>query len=335
MSAEEGAHSASCTNTPPASRSSISGISCREREDVPSSRGSSSSPNSSGKASGALALEESIVEESRRHISDKSSPASVSRISVSSARRSHDWEASASGNTSHATTPMQEVHAPHLPHHLPLPGRRPREWLGAEAEAAALQHHLTIGPHGGADWVRRLALDGRKTSEPEARRSTDCLASASASKELAASSDSDLLKSAPPWTAAYLKPKLRLSPEKDQSFSDSSHTASSQEVEEMAQAQSGAMPKLGQELDPAKKQRVKQSLMKRARTVAMFSLKLKERRAREAQEQSVKKAEQKAMEQMLHPNRQPGGELGCIPLEKLISVEDVAVDLQRRKNHNH
>lgn len=97
------------------------------------------------------------------------------------------------------------------------------------------------------------------------------------------------------------------------------------------------MPKT--DLDPAKKQRVKQSLMKRARTVAMFSLKLKEKRAREAQEQSVKKAEQKAeqkaMEQMLQSNRQPGGELGCIPLEKLISVEDVAVDLQRRKNHNH
>lgn len=54
------------------------------------------------------------------------------------------------------------------------------------------------------------------------------------SKELAASSDSDLLKSAPPWTAAYLKPKLRLSPDKDQSFSDSSHTTSSHEVEEGA-----------------------------------------------------------------------------------------------------
>jgi len=91
------------------------------------------------------------------------------------------------------------------------------------------------------------------------------------------------------------------------------------------------------EQDPAsaKKQRVKQSLMKRARTVAMFSLKLKERRAREVREQSAKQAEQKAMEQMLRPDRVPGGELSCIPLEKLISVEDVAVDLQRRKNHNH
>lgn len=36
----------------------------------------------------------------------------------------------------------------------------------------------------------------------------------------------------------------------------------------------------------AKKTRVKQSLIKRARSVAIFSLKLKERRAREAEKQS-------------------------------------------------
>lgn len=35
----------------------------------------------------------------------------------------------------------------------------------------------------------------------------------------------------------------------------------------------------------AKKSRVKQSLIKRARSVAIFSLKLKERRAREAEKQ--------------------------------------------------
>lgn len=352
LSEDEALHSASRTNTPPASRSSISGMSCRDQGDGPSSRGSS--PISSGKLSATLALEESILEESRRQTPDKSSPASIGRTSVSSIRRSQDWAeghlSNVSGRSSHVTTP-QQTPLQELPSRPPTCPSRPREgsqsqsreWLGAEAEAAALQHHLTIGigphggAHGGADWVRRLALDGpaRKTSEPEARRSTDCLTSVG--KDLAASSDSDLLKSAPQWTAAYLKPKFRLSPEKDQSFSDSSHTTSSQEVEEVIQASTGAVPKT--ELDPAKKQRVKQSLMKRARTVAMFSLKLKERRAREAQEQSVKKAEQKAeqkaMEQMLHPNRQPGGELGCIPLEQLISVEDVAVDLQRRKNHNH
>lgn len=68
-------------------------------------------------------------------------------------------------------------------------------------------HHLTIGPHGGVDWVRRLGLEpgGRKSSDSEItnagavsgreeeltlHRSTDCIVS----KELASSSDSDLLR---------------------------------------------------------------------------------------------------------------------------------------------
>lgn len=42
----------------------------------------------------------------------------------------------------------------------------------------------------------------------------------------------------------------------------------------------------------AKKTRVKQSLIKRARSVAIFSLKLKERRAREAEKQAINLAEQ-------------------------------------------
>lgn len=41
----------------------------------------------------------------------------------------------------------------------------------------------------------------------------------------------------------------------------------------------------------AKKSRVKQSLIKRARSVAIFSLKLKERRAREAEKQAYEQAE--------------------------------------------
>lgn len=72
-------------------------------------------------------------------------------------------------------------------------------------------HHLTIGPHGGIEWVRRLGLEGsggRKSSDSEIsappgggipgpntedislHRSTDCIVS----KELASSSDSDLLR---------------------------------------------------------------------------------------------------------------------------------------------
>lgn len=221
--------------------------------------------------------------------------------------------------------------------------KKSRDWLGPEGET--LGYHLTIGPHG-VDWTRRLGLDpARKGSEPEMgsasggdlRRSTDCIAH----KDLAASSDSDLLRSAPPWVAAHTRSKFRFSPEKEAS-SDSSRTVSSQEGDDsthMASPVAAAAPAAttlttapkADELAAAaaaKKTRVKQSLMKRARSVAIFSLKLKERRAREA---SAKEAETKAKEKWMPPPN-VGGELSCIPIEKLISVDDVAMDLQRRMN---
>ncbi|XP_077271289.1 anoctamin 8 white walker isoform X2 [Temnothorax americanus] len=227
-------------------------------------------------------------------------------------------------------------------------GRRSREWLMSnEPEASGTNdqfgHHLTIGPHGGVDWVRRLGLEpgARKSSDSEItgaaavsgreeeltlHRSTDCIVS----KELASSSDSDLLRSAPPWAVAHRNQKFRFSPEKEKArektektekqqyhqqqqqqqqqqhhqrethehrerqshfaekekdssgLSDSSKTISCQEEE-----------KPSKEDREAKKTRVKQSLMKRARSVAIFSLKLKERRAREA-ELKAKEAEREA-----------------------------------------
>ncbi|PSN51037.1 hypothetical protein C0J52_15420 [Blattella germanica] len=229
-----------------------------------------------------------------------------------------------------------------------LPKKSTRDWLGPEGET--LGYHLTIGPHG-VDWARRLGLDpARKGSEPEMgsasggdlRRSTDCIAH----KDLAASSDSDLLRSAPPWAVPHTRSKFRFSPEKEAS-SDSSRTVSSQEGDDNAAAGGGAAavaapPPATTPTSPpkqddlaaaaaaaaAKKTRVKQSLMKRARSVAIFSLKLKERRAREA---SAKAEETKAKEKWVPPAN-VGGELSCIPIEKLISVDDVAIDLQRRMN---
>ncbi|CAK9829082.1 Ano8 [Anthophora retusa] len=247
-------------------------------------------------------------------------------------------------------------------------GRRSREWLQTESEATGgadhYSHHLTIGPHGGVDWVRRLGLEagGRKSSDSEIsgagvsgsgdeltlHRSTDCIVS----KDLASSSDSDLLRSAPPWTVAHRNQKFRFSPERDRErekaerqqyqqhqreiqeqkqqsssekdkdsggLSDSSKTISSQEEE-----------KPWKEEREAKKTRVKQSLMKRARSVAIFSLKLKERRAREAQ-LKAKEAEKEARWQQ--PPSCVGGELSCIPIEKLISVDDIAAMELRRLNH--
>lgn len=220
---------------------------------------------------------------------------------------------------------------------LPSPGlpkplsKRTRDFLGPEGVES---YHLTIGPHG-VDWVKRLEV-ARKTSEPQIgsgsgddlalHRSTDCIVTP---KELSASSDSDLLRSAPPW-AAPARQKFRFSPEKEPSPSDSSRTLSSQEEE--AKSEEWA----------TKKTRVKQSLVKRARSVAIFSLKLKERRAREAAKEADKKveadkkAEAKKVEKKWGTTPQNvGGELSCIPIEKLISVDDVAMDLQRRKNNLH
>lgn len=73
-------------------------------------------------------------------------------------------------------------------------------------------------------------------------------------------------------------------------------------------------PILAAEELAAKKNRVKQSLMKRARSVAIFSLKLKERRAREAQEKAAAKAPV-TPSTPLPPPQCGGGELSCIPIE--------------------
>ncbi|XP_063988915.1 anoctamin-8 isoform X4 [Diachasmimorpha longicaudata] len=263
-------------------------------------------------------------------------------------------------------------------------GRRSTDWLSSDQESSPgidqYSHHLTIGPHGGIEWVRRLGLEssgGRKSSDSEIgttpgsgspgpttedislHRSTDCIVS----KELASSSDSDLLRSAPPWSLTNRPQKFRFSPEKEtakirekperqiiqqipqfqqhhrvpkepqpephdrRSFgqvdagglSDSSRTLSSQEED-----------KPSKEEREAKKTRVKQSLMKRARSVAIFSLKLKERRAREA-EVKAKEAEREARWQQ--PQSCVGGELSCIPIEQLISVDDIAAMEGRRMNH--
>jgi anoctamin-8 len=129
----------------------------------------------------------------------------------------------------------------------------------------------------------------------------------------ASSSDSDLLKSSPAWPPRPRSPphhnstpnRARPAPA-DASLSDSARSVSSQEADEAARA--------AEEL-AAKKTRVKQSLMKRARSVAIFSLKLKERRAREAAEKAANKPVTPTAP--LPPPQCGGGELSCIPIEKV------------------
>ena len=142
-----------------------------------------------------------------------------------------------------------------------------------------MEHHLTIGPSGGAEWARRL-----KVAEPSPiHRSTDCIIT---KQELATSSDSELLKPAPSWTNVALKSV------------DHTATASSNVSVSAPSVPKATTAEEEQRLAEvaAKKSRLKQKLVKSARSVAIFSLKLKERRAREAERIRQEKAEELAQE---------------------------------------
>ncbi|XP_060518982.1 anoctamin-8-like isoform X3 [Cylas formicarius] len=200
----------------------------------------------------------------------------------------------------------------------PYKPRKSKEWIPSETEPS---HHLTIGPSGGVEWARRLK------ENQDIHRSSECI-----SPKDASSSDSDLLKSSPLWPPRPRSPDHLVSSRAkpppivpiDPSLSDSAKSISSQETSDEA-------AKAAEEL-AAKKIRVKQSLMKRARSVAIFSLKLKERRAREAQEKAMKAAGTPSTP--LPPPQCGGGELSCIPIEKLIQLEDVRRNVVA-KSSNH
>ncbi|KAK9876156.1 hypothetical protein WA026_011272 [Henosepilachna vigintioctopunctata] len=188
----------------------------------------------------------------------------------------------------------------------PFRPRKSKEWLQPESEVS---YHLTIGPSGGVEWAKRLK------EATEIHRSTDCITPKDSS-----SSDSDLLKNNPLWPPRPRSPNVEttlLVQSKpipaDPSLSDSARSISSQEADEVSRAAEDLA---------AKKTRVKQSLMKRARSVAIFSLKLKERRAREALEKANKSVTP-VSSTPLPPPQCGGGELSCIPIEKLIQLEDI------------
>lgn len=77
------------------------------------------------------------------------------------------------------------------PHFKP---RKSTEWT-PPIDHHADHHHLTITPLAGAEWSKRL-----KGESINLHRSTDCI-----TKELAVSSDSELLKGAPSWTDVALR----------------------------------------------------------------------------------------------------------------------------------
>lgn len=82
----------------------------------------------------------------------------------------------------------------------PFKQRKSKDFVHTEQssqDGSHPEHQLTIGPTGGAEWTRRLKV----AEQSPIHRSTDCIVS----KDLAISSDSELLKPAPSWTNVALK----------------------------------------------------------------------------------------------------------------------------------
>ncbi|XP_066152104.1 anoctamin-10 isoform X2 [Euwallacea fornicatus] len=210
----------------------------------------------------------------------------------------------------------------------PFKPRKSKEWT-PENVVVEGSHHLTIGPGGGVEWAKKLK------EETDIHRSTDCISPKILNRikdvpyKEASSSDTELHRTSPLWPPRPRSPPEHSGPRIrapiipiDPSLSDSARSISSQEADEAAKA--------AEEL-AAKKTRVKQSLMKRARSVAIFSLKLKERRAREAQEKATKAPPTPSTP--LPPPQCGGGELSCIPIEMLIQLEDVRKNVQSKPNN--
>jgi len=141
------------------------------------------------------------------------------------------------------------------------------------------EHQLTIGASGGAEWTRRLKV----AEQSPIHRSTDCIIS----KELGTSSDSELLKPAPSWSNVALKTQT----EQAAGTSSSAPSVPKATTEEAEVAPTPTPAEIA-----VRKSRLKQKLVKSARSVAIFSLKLKERRAKEAERVKQEKADELAEE---------------------------------------
>lgn len=72
-----------------------------------------------------------------------------------------------------------------------------RESQDSTASHQVPEHQITIGPTGGAEWMKRLKV----AEQSPIHRSTDCIVS----KDMGTSSDSELLKPAPSWSNVAMK----------------------------------------------------------------------------------------------------------------------------------
>lgn len=78
-----------------------------------------------------------------------------------------------------------------------------------------------------------------------------------------------------------------------------------------------------------KRKKLKSTLIKRARSVAVFSLKLKEKRAKSESKETEKR---KDKVNPRNENIMVGGELSCVPIEMLISMSDVKMATPKKNS---
>lgn len=220
-----------------------------------------------------------------------------------------------------------------------IPPFKPRasiEWQPAPVVKTTKEpNQMSLTQTACPDWMHRL----KATNSTTMHRSIDCLP---ANKDLPSTPvSSDPAKAAPSWIHIA---------EKQDSFSNPSSPPRKTPTEEESKGSlkttiSGMATIIKFILFPfaaaelaAKKSRVKQSLIKRARSVAIFSLKLKERRAREAEKQMEQNKVEFAvwsdfksnlkinfdsnLLQLMNPGP-VGGELDLIGIEQLIQIDDV------------
>uniref|UniRef100_A0A336M7A5 CSON005625 protein n=3 Tax=Culicoides sonorensis TaxID=179676 RepID=A0A336M7A5_CULSO len=179
-----------------------------------------------------------------------------------------------------------------IPPYDPSQPKRSKDWTPLPID---VEHHLTIGPSGGAEWIKKL-----KANEPVTlHKSTECIVA----KEQTTESDPEINVRPVPSMLNLVKPEELASTSAPAGATAATTPKALTEEEKAAEI-------------AAKKSRLKQKLVKSARSVAIFSLKLKERRAREAE-----RLAQETADVLTAPAG--CGELDAIPIEMLLQVSDV------------
>lgn len=98
------------------------------------------------------------------------------------------------------TPASTSVSPPKISEIPPFKQRKSKDFVQSEQssqDSGHPEHQLTIGPTGGAEWMKRLKV----AEQSPIHRSTDCIVS----KDSGTSSDSELLKPAPSWTNIAMK----------------------------------------------------------------------------------------------------------------------------------